>query len=119
MSLLATAVLALAEVPPADIDPTTGKGAEFGKAAPVGLLVILLMCVATFFLLRSMNRNMRKVPKTFDSISDPRHPDGTGPVEVDPVEADGFRADGLKAVAVEDGSASVEPIGERTPRPPA
>jgi len=111
MSVLATTLLVLAEAPPADIDPTTGKGAEFGKAAPVGLLVILLMCVATFFLLRSMNRNMRKVPKTFGSIGEPVADPGTRPVRQDVVEADGMPAD-----AVEDGSDSV---AERSPRPPA
>ncbi len=70
MSLLTTAVIALAENPPTDIDPTTGKGAEWGKAAPVGLLIILLLCVAVFFLLRSMTRNMRKVPASFDPPDD-------------------------------------------------
>ena len=104
MSLLMTAVHALAAAPPADIDPTTGKGAEFGKAAPVGLLVILLMCVATFFLLRSMNRNMRKVPKSFGGIAEP----GAQPVEA---ERDRAGRD-----VVENGS---EPVGERPPRPPA
>jgi hypothetical protein len=70
MSLLTSAVIALAENPPTDVDPTTGKGAEWGKAAPVGLLIILLMCVAVFFLLRSMTRNMRKVPPSFDPPDD-------------------------------------------------
>jgi hypothetical protein len=107
MSLLVTTVLALAEAPPADIDPTTGKGAEFGKAAPVGLLVILLMCVATFFLLRSMNRNMRKVPKSFDaSAASGADRTGPHPGEGAPVEA----------VAVEDPQV---PTGERSPGPPA
>ncbi len=66
MSMLATTLILLAENPPADIDPNTGRGAEWGKAAPVGLLVLLLMCVATFFILRSFARNMRKVPASFD-----------------------------------------------------
>ena len=33
--------------PPADVDPSTGKGPEWGKAAPIGLLVILLLGIAT------------------------------------------------------------------------
>ncbi|MGS0685743.1 hypothetical protein ACVBEQ_11475 [Nakamurella sp. GG22] len=107
MSLLMTAMQALAEAPPADIDPTTGKGAEFGKAAPVGLLVILLMCVATFFLLRSMNRNMRKVPKSFGPIAE----QGAQPLDAESAEAERAGSD-----VVEDGS---EPVGERSPRPPA
>ena len=70
MSLLMTALLTLTEDPPADIDPSTGKGPEWGKAAPIGLLVILLMGIATFFLLRSMVRKINKVPASFDPPED-------------------------------------------------
>lgn len=41
--------------------PPPGKGAEWGKAAPIGLLVILLLCVAVWLLLRSMSKHLRKV----------------------------------------------------------
>ena len=51
---------------PVDVDPSTGKGPEWGKAAPIGLLVILLLVIATFFLLRSMVRKINKVPASFD-----------------------------------------------------
>lgn len=51
---------------PTDIDPTTGKGPEWGKAAPIGLLVIVLLCVACYFLARSFSRNLKKVPASFD-----------------------------------------------------
>ncbi len=60
-----TAVLAFAPVPPADVDPSTGKGPEWGKAAPIGLLVILLLGIAVFFLLRSMTRRINRVPGEF------------------------------------------------------
>ncbi len=46
-------------------------GPDFGKASPVGLVVIVLLLVATLFLLRSMNRQLKKVPDTFD----PQHPE--------------------------------------------
>jgi hypothetical protein len=46
-------------------------GPDFGKASPVGLLVIVLLIVATVFLVRSMNRQLKKVPKSFD----PEHPE--------------------------------------------
>jgi len=59
-------VVQLIPTPPPDIDPSTGKGPEWGKAAPIGLLVILLLCIATFFLLRSMNRKIKAVPASFD-----------------------------------------------------
>jgi hypothetical protein len=60
-----TAVV-LAAPQPGDYDPSTGKGSEWGKAAPIGLLVILLLGVAVFFLLRSFTRQLKKVPDSFD-----------------------------------------------------
>ena len=62
-----TRVALLADDPPAEIDPTTGKGPEWGKAAPVGLLIILLMGIALYFLIKSMNKNLRKVPSSFET----------------------------------------------------
>jgi len=50
---------------PTDVNPATGKGPEWGKAAPIGLLVIVLMCVAVYFLVKSLNRNLNKVPESF------------------------------------------------------
>ena len=41
-------------------------GPEFGKASPFGLLVIALLLVGTFLLVWSMNRHLRKLPKSFD-----------------------------------------------------
>jgi hypothetical protein len=58
-------------------------GPDFGKASPLGLVVIVLLLVATLFLLRSMNRQLKKVPDSFD----PQHPEpdqaadeGTDPI---------------------------------------
>ncbi len=62
-----TRIALLADDPPAEIDPTTGKGPEWGKAAPVGLLIILLMGIALYFLIKSMNKNLRRVPSSFDA----------------------------------------------------
>ncbi len=56
---------------PSDVDPTTGKGPEWGEAAPVGLLVIVLLCVAVYFLVKSMNRNLKKVPESFATVGAP------------------------------------------------
>ena len=49
-----------------DVDPTTGHGEEWGKAAPIGLLVIVLLIVAGYFLARSFSKQMRRVPASFD-----------------------------------------------------
>jgi hypothetical protein len=51
--------------------PPHNHGPDFGKASPVGLLVVVLLLIATLLLLRSMNRQLKKVPKSFD----PKHPE--------------------------------------------
>jgi len=43
------------------------KGPEFGKASPIGLLIILVLLVGTALLIRSMNAQLRKLPQTFDA----------------------------------------------------
>ena len=45
-------------------------GPDFGKASPVGLLVVVLLMVGTFFLVRSMNRHLRKLPESFAGEQD-------------------------------------------------
>jgi hypothetical protein len=46
----------------------TGEGA---KASPLGLVVILLLCVACYFLFRSMSRHLRRVREDFPTASPP------------------------------------------------
>lgn len=48
-------------------DPPRDTGPDFGKASPVGLLIVVLLLIGTFLLVRSMNRQLRKVPKSFDA----------------------------------------------------
>ena len=50
-------------------------GPDFGKASPVGLVIIVLLLIATFLLVWSMNRHLRKLPKSFDR--DRPDPDST------------------------------------------
>ncbi|OIN81677.1 hypothetical protein K3U93_19105 [Mycobacterium malmoense] len=52
-------------------DGPHNHGPDFGKASPVGLLVVVLLLIATLLLLRSMNRQLKKVPESFD----PEHPE--------------------------------------------
>jgi hypothetical protein len=47
--------------------PTGPKGPEFGGSSPIGLVVTLLLLVALIFLIKSMNKHLRKVPKSFDN----------------------------------------------------
>ncbi|WP_144206465.1 hypothetical protein [Mycobacterium tilburgii] len=51
--------------------PPHNTGPDFGKASPIGLLIVVLLLIATLFLLRSMNRQLKKVPDSFD----PTHPE--------------------------------------------
>lgn len=75
----------------ADQEP---KGPEFGKASPLGLLIIILLLVAVFLLIRSMNKQLKKLPESFDT----EHP-----------EADQAFDEGTEA------SAADEPEGESSP----
>ncbi|MDI1460447.1 hypothetical protein QEZ54_05655 [Catellatospora sp. KI3] len=40
-----------------------------GLAGPMALLLILLLAVATVFLIRNMNKRIKRLPETFDSAS--------------------------------------------------
>ncbi|HEX5496313.1 MAG TPA: hypothetical protein VFX70_17240 [Mycobacteriales bacterium] len=48
------------------IGPVPMAASEIGKAAPLGLLVILLLCVAVYLLGRSMVTHLKRVPESFD-----------------------------------------------------
>lgn len=63
-------IAAWLEVPPGSYDPSSGHGPDWGKAAPAGLLIWMFMGVCLFFLIKSMNKHMRRVPESFDT--DPR-----------------------------------------------
>jgi hypothetical protein len=54
----------------ADEEPHN-SGPDFGKAGPFGLLVVVLLLIAVLFLVRSMNRHLKKLPESFD----PRQPE--------------------------------------------
>ncbi len=41
-------------------------GPDFGKASPVGLLIIVLLLIGTFILGWSMNRHLKRLPESFD-----------------------------------------------------
>jgi hypothetical protein len=58
---IALALGVLAQQTPKDTGP------DFGKASPFGLLVIVLLLVGTALLVWSMNRHLRKLPKSFQS----------------------------------------------------
>ena len=51
--------------------PSNPSGPEFGKSSPVGLLVILALLIGVLLLVRTMNRQLKKLPETFE----PDHPE--------------------------------------------
>ena len=84
-------------------DTPHNHGPDFGKASPVGLLVIVLLLIATLFLVRSMNRHLKKVPKSFD----PEHP-----------EPDQAADEGTDTVGEGPGQAPGQPNGSTRPPGP-
>jgi hypothetical protein len=62
---LMLAIGLLAEEAPRDTGP------DFGKASPFGLVIVVLLLIGTFLLVWSMNRHLRKLPKSFDGEPEP------------------------------------------------
>ena len=65
-----------------DPAPPPGKGEEFGKASPVGLVVLVVLFLATILQVRSMNKHLRQVPASFDA-SDATASDDAAPAAPD------------------------------------
>jgi hypothetical protein len=63
--LYVAAIRVLADVQ-AD-DAPRNSGPDFGKASPLGLLVVVLLLIGVMFLVRSMNRHLRNLPDSFDT----------------------------------------------------
>ncbi|ASF11749.1 hypothetical protein NBRGN_075_00240 [Nocardia brasiliensis NBRC 14402] len=55
----------------AQTSPGTPTGPEFGKASPLGFLIILILLAGTVLLVRSMNKHIKRLPATFE----PEHPE--------------------------------------------
>jgi len=64
-------------------DGPHNTGPDFGKASPFGLLIVVLLLVATFALVWSMSRHLKKLPQSFDAdepeaTENESPPEGTG-----------------------------------------
>jgi hypothetical protein len=58
-----------ATLSPAHLDAAArlvASGDSAFGAGMIAFLVVLALCVGSYFLFRSMNRHLRKVPKSFD-----------------------------------------------------
>jgi len=81
-----TTVALVAQPPSTPNEDPGGRGEDFGKSSPVGLLVILLFFVAVAFLVRSMTKHLKRIPQSFDqpdqpdeAAETPETPDGDTP----------------------------------------
>lgn len=77
-----TTSIALVQTPTPTPGDEGGQGEDFGKSSPVGFVVLLLFFIAVIFLVRSMNKHLRRVPESFDDPaprSDDRKPEEPGP----------------------------------------
>ncbi|WP_089950222.1 hypothetical protein [Lentzea xinjiangensis] len=43
-----------------------GQGEDFGKSSPVGLVLLIVFFIAVFFLVKSMNKHLKRLPASFD-----------------------------------------------------
>ncbi|VEG57382.1 Uncharacterised protein [Mycolicibacterium aurum] len=66
-------------------------GPDFGKASPFGLIIVILLLIAVFLLVWSMNKHLRKLPKSFDTEDAPAVTDAVDPDVTTDNPADGTK----------------------------
>jgi hypothetical protein len=82
-----------------------------GLAGPMGLLVIVLMSIATVLLIRNMNKRLRRLPDSFDDPRTAERDPGVADRDADQRDADG------RAVSVDvDHDRSVPPQPSAEPQ---
>jgi hypothetical protein len=64
-------------------DAPRNTGPDFGKASPFGLVIVVFLLIGTFLLVWSMNRHLRKLPKSFDQPEPGQADDGAVDAERD------------------------------------
>ncbi len=99
-------------VPAQDPAPPPGKGPEFGNASPIGLVVVLLLLIATVVLIRSMSRRIRRLPASFDRRSRTAAEGGSGPSGSDGSDAPASTRPGSRARAEAERRARPGPVCE-------
>lgn len=61
-----TTAIVLVQPPTTTPGDEGGQGEDFGKSSPVGFVVLLVFFIAVIFLVRSMNKHLRRVPESFE-----------------------------------------------------
>ena len=62
------------------------KSGESEKSGPIGFAVILVLCVAAYFLFKSMSKHLKKVREEFPTELPPDGPARSNPPSPQPVE---------------------------------
>lgn len=91
-------------------DPTK-TGPDFGKASPVGLLIVVLLLFSVFALVWSMNRHLRKIPASFDGL------DGADGATDDQRDADGAESAAGAGAESADGAGAESAAADTPERP--
>jgi hypothetical protein len=68
-----SSTVALVAVQPSNTNENDkgGQGEDFGKSSPVGLVLLIVFFIAVFFLVKSMNKHLKRVPASFDEPAAP------------------------------------------------
>ncbi len=61
---------------------------DVGKSGPLGLLLIVLLLIATALLVRSMSKHLKKLPRSFDPQDRVEVPDTAAELLDDPAPGD-------------------------------
>jgi hypothetical protein len=64
------------------------KSGEAAKSGPIGLAVILVLCIVCYFLFKSMSKHMRKVREEFPGQQSSAHTPGPSPSSAPAPSAD-------------------------------
>lgn len=74
-------VAIVAVQPPSNTNDKGGQGEDFGKSSPVGLVLLIVFFIAVFFLVKSMNKHLKRVPASFDEPADEKPAEPSEPSE--------------------------------------
>ncbi|MEQ3551628.1 hypothetical protein WIS52_14225 [Pseudonocardia nematodicida] len=65
-TVLIETVSTIGLVPAQNPEPPQGQLPEWGSAAPVGLALVLVLMLATAFLIHNMSKRIKRLPQSFD-----------------------------------------------------
>jgi hypothetical protein len=68
-----------------------------GLAGPMGLFLIVLMCIATVVLIRNMNKRIRRLPDSFDDEAERKRVAEIARLDADLERSGSDAADGVEA----------------------